>query len=75
MNENVILQIIDSMNNTIQKTDDINKRLINCIYVVTISFCICISIMIACYFFSDYDYISLQQESITEDTETRQRIN
>ena len=67
-----MLQLLSNVQRTIDKTDRINKRLVTCISVIAISFCLCILGIVACYFFSDYDYIDASQE--ISDTQVTQKI-
>ena len=68
----LMLEAIKSMQTLIKTTDDVNRRLINCITVLSIVFGLTISIITACYFFSDYQTPTSIQE-ITKD-KTLQKI-
>ena len=69
-----MLQLLCNVQTPIGKTDRINQRLVTCISVIAISYCLCIVGIVACYFFSDYDYIDASQETISEDGSTTQKI-
>ena len=70
--EKIIQQLLTNVETTVEKIDMINKRLINCIFVLCISFFLCISSIVAFYFFADYDYIDAQQEITSGDGTTNQ---
>jgi hypothetical protein len=74
VSEELIMQVLRNMNETVIRTDSLNKRLVTCVSVIAISFCLCILGIVASYFFSDYDYIDTKQELIMQDMHIRQNI-
>ena len=64
--EKIIQQLLANVEATVEKMDIINKRLISCIFVLCISFFICIGVIVGFYFLSDYDYIDANQNIVTD---------
>lgn len=75
MGDEIILQLIKSTTMHIEKTDEINKRLVRCILGISIAFSICITIIVVSYFFSAYNYTSMEQEVKNEHGSSTQKIN
>ena len=70
--EKIIQQLLANVEATVEKMDIINKRLISCIIVLSVCFFLCISSMVAFYFYADYDYIDATQEVTTEESDVNQ---
>jgi len=70
--EDIIKQLLSNVESTVEKIDIINKRLINCIFVLCVSFFLCIGTIVGFYFLADYDYIDANQNIVTDTNTTNQ---
>lgn len=69
-----LIEVLRLADQFITKTDQINRRLITAITIITITLCSTIMFIVGVYFLSDYQYPEVNQEVKTDTQQVQQNI-